>query len=82
MPVDRTTQGTLVVATVTAVWLGIVAVAALDRAPWEDARRRRRASGRRYRTAGEAEVREALARTTAAQPAAAGTVTVTGNRVG
>jgi hypothetical protein len=36
MPVDRTTQGTLVVATVTAVWLGIVAVAALDRAPWGD----------------------------------------------
>ena len=36
MPVDRTTQGTLHVATVTAVWLGIVAVAALDRAPWEE----------------------------------------------
>jgi hypothetical protein len=28
--------GTLVVATVTVVWLGIVAVAALDRAPWGD----------------------------------------------
>jgi hypothetical protein len=36
MPADRTALGTLVVATVTVVWLGIVAVAALDRAPWGD----------------------------------------------
>jgi hypothetical protein len=46
------------------------------------ARRRRRASGRCYRTGDEADVCEALARTTVAQPTAAGTVTVTGNGVG